>query len=437
MNMFKSHATRPGCGKVASILFLIAGLLLNLWYQIVPGENLVNSDMAAEMMLADILNRDKALISDHWYYASWIKIFDLQWFYRIGLLLSPDNWHIARVIGESLLFALFLYALWRFVRLFEIKEYAIWICGLCMLPVGRLWFVFTLWGGYYMVYVIFTLLILTSLIGTAGALQSGSIKELKVRSWLSLLIGLLVSFISGLNGFRMVMVLIAPLCLTVVVHLILSIGITKPTEWKAVLTTSKTQITMLILSAVAAFANLCGVLVNNLVLTKMVHFVDAEIMADIEWCESAALANDVLWSIREFFLLFGFQGKTRLFSFEGIASGIGLLIGILIFLMLVALGRMYRKLSDTEQFLYLLTLCSLFVNVLLFCFFRFDAGGVQYFTFFIPYVMVLIGIFLRHAPITLPNGKTMLTVTLSVLFVITSAATVKYELGHPYFAQKH
>ena len=98
---------------LASWLWLIAGFVLDIWYQLVPGEWIIDSDLAAEMVLADMLNKEGSIISTNWFYSTEIKVFNLQWFYRIGLLIFPDNWTYARTFSMALVL-LVVIAAWMF-----------------------------------------------------------------------------------------------------------------------------------------------------------------------------------------------------------------------------------------------------------------------------------------------------------------------------------
>ena len=78
-------------------LWMAAAYLTDFWYQLVPGRWIVDSDLASEMILADLLNREGSVISHNWFYSTELKVVNLQWFYRLGLLLFPDDWHLDMV----------------------------------------------------------------------------------------------------------------------------------------------------------------------------------------------------------------------------------------------------------------------------------------------------------------------------------------------------
>ena len=46
-------------------LWMAAAYLFDLWYQLVPGKWIVDSDLASEMILSDLLNREGSIISQN------------------------------------------------------------------------------------------------------------------------------------------------------------------------------------------------------------------------------------------------------------------------------------------------------------------------------------------------------------------------------------
>ena len=89
-------------------LWMAAAYLFDLWYQLVPGKWIVDSDLASEMILSDLLNKEGTIISHNWFYSTELKVVNLQWFYRLGLLIFPNDWHLARTFGMAITLALFL-----------------------------------------------------------------------------------------------------------------------------------------------------------------------------------------------------------------------------------------------------------------------------------------------------------------------------------------
>ena len=141
-------------------LWMAAAYLTDLWYQLVPGRWIVDSDLASEMILADLLNREGSVISHNWFYSTELKVVNLQWFYRLGLLLFPDDWHLARTFGMAIALALYAAAMLFFVKCAGLGRPGLWMVGTLLWPFGQHYLVYAIYGGYYLVYTFFYMLVL-------------------------------------------------------------------------------------------------------------------------------------------------------------------------------------------------------------------------------------------------------------------------------------
>ncbi len=94
--------------SIAPWLFSLAGIIYDITFFLNHGRAMLDSDMAAEMVLADLMNQEHSLITKNWIYSTEIKAAGMQWFYCIGLWLSQDNWLVARTIGAAIALILFL-----------------------------------------------------------------------------------------------------------------------------------------------------------------------------------------------------------------------------------------------------------------------------------------------------------------------------------------
>lgn len=83
-------------------LCLCAALLISICFIALKGRKYLDSDMASEMILANLLNQEGGVLSKNWFYSTELRVFCLQPFYRIGLLIQPHDWYMARVIGQML-----------------------------------------------------------------------------------------------------------------------------------------------------------------------------------------------------------------------------------------------------------------------------------------------------------------------------------------------
>ena len=152
-------------------LWMAAAYLFDLWYQLVPGKWIVDSDLASEMILSDLLNKEGTIISHNWFYSTELKVVNLQWFYRLGLLIFPNDWHLARTFGMAITLALFAAAMLFFVKCAGLGRAGLWMVGTLLWPFGQHYLVYAIYGGYYLVYTFFYMLVLALVLRSLKALR--------------------------------------------------------------------------------------------------------------------------------------------------------------------------------------------------------------------------------------------------------------------------
>ncbi len=193
-------------------LWMAAAYLFDLWYQLVPGKWIVDSDLASEMILSDLLNKEGSIISHNWFYSTELKVVNLQWFYRLGLLLFPDDWHLARAFGMAVTLALYAACMLFFVKCARLGRPGLWMVGTLLWPFGQHYLVYAIYGGYYLVYTFFYMLVL--------ALVLRSLDADKKHCALQWLAACIVTAIAGMNGVKQLMVFHAPLCIAAAILLV-------------------------------------------------------------------------------------------------------------------------------------------------------------------------------------------------------------------------
>ena len=149
--------------------WMAAAYLFDLWYQLVPGKWIVDSDLASEMILSDLLNKEGSIISHNWFYSTELKVVNLQWFYRLGLLLFPDDWHLARAFGMAVTLALYAACMLFFVKCARLGRPGLWMVGTLLWPFGQHYLVYAIYGGYYLVYTFFYMLVLALVLRSLDA----------------------------------------------------------------------------------------------------------------------------------------------------------------------------------------------------------------------------------------------------------------------------
>ncbi|MCR4788797.1 MAG: hypothetical protein K5888_09425 [Lachnospiraceae bacterium] len=426
-------------------IWLGAGVLLMLIYHIGPGKYLVDGDMAGEMILADLLNKEHDfLLSDNWYQATEIHVFFMQIIFRPILLIWPNNWHMVRVVSMVIIYAINLAGYFFMMKQTGIKRPAVWSAGALMWPMG-MWRLFLgLYGGQYLVYDFFTFYILglilylynnfcpikglrdnTISVDAAASKEKGGFA---VGYIIAAVILAFLSFAGGANGVRETMMLFMPICLGVVIVIIRHLFAKKDmTSWKEVFESEKPLARLFSWIAFATFFNLAGYGFNLTYLMKRYTF---QKNTDMVWAESFSF-KAVLDSMAQFFGLFGYEGDTEFFSIAGICSAAGIVLALVIIFVIVRLFVNQEKLNLVQEIIFMT-----FVSGMIACSFVFglmeSMNEPRFWTPFMCFGIMLFELEWETEEVGIPNLKRIIALLVSLCIIVASFGTVKSELESPH-----
>ena len=403
-------------------LWMAAAYLFDLWYQLVPGKWIVDSDLASEMILSDLLNKEGTIISHNWFYSTELKVVNLQWFYRLGLLIFPNDWHLARTFGMAITLALFAAAMLFFVKCAGLGRAGLWMVGTLLWPFGQHYLVYAIYGGYYLVYTFFYMLVL--------ALVLRSLNADKKHCALQWVLACVITAVAGMNGVKQLMVFHAPLCLAAAILLVLALHSCGKTNWKAALDACRKEVRLLVASLVTAVAAAAGYFVSNAVLSRMYDFKSYNFIVwnrDEDWFTLDRILMD-------FFHEFGYQNGSGVFHFGGIAAGIGLLLGCWMFFCIVRLLLRLDKLERNDKLLVLLLVAMLAVCGVAYTYFH------EYYLYFwlmnMPVAIAVMAVEIKTEDFHILGARQLLGVGLAACFTLCAVSTVRQEQEHPYLAHK-
>ena len=403
-------------------LWIAGGYLFDLWYQIVPGKWIVDSDLASEMILSDLLNREGSIISQNWFYSTELKVVNLQWFYRLGLVFFPNDWHLARAFGMAITLALYAAAMLFFVKCAGLGRPGLWMVGVLLWPFGQHYLVYALYGGYYLVYTFFYMLVL--------ALILRSLYADKKHCALQWLLACIITAVAGMNGVKQLMVFHAPLCVAAAVMLVMALHDGTETDWKAALRRCHAEVRLLAASLVTAVAAAAGYFVSNAVLSRLYDFKSYNFITwnrDENWFTLDRILMD-------FFHEFGYENGAGLFHFAGIAAGVGLLLGGWMFFCIVRLLLRLKKLGTVDRLLVLLLVAMLGVCGISYAYFH------EYYLYFwlmnMPVAIAVMAVEIKTEDFRLPGARQLLALALGCCFTLCAVSTVRQEMEHPYLAHK-
>ncbi len=411
--------------KAVSWLWLAAGFIIDIWYQLVPGEWIIDSDLAAEMILADKLGNEGTILSHDWFYSTELRVFNLQWFYRIGLRFFPNNWTYARTLAMGIFLTVVVLSWLFFMKACNAGgAYGVMAAAFAIMPFGFRYHFLSVYGGYYFVFNIFTLLIFGIILLLTDREYS------RVKMLFLTLAGCILSFGSGLNGVRQMMVLFAPLCFAAVLLLYLDIKKETISQWIKLVLQKRKKINFLAYTLLFTFCNLVGYMINSHVLSSMYDF---------------RTQNEVFWHVNtdteipdvfiDFIQLFGFRDGVKIFTLDGIASALGFAVGGFIVYSLVRLCRNYYKLSFTEQAVVAASICAIAVTGIVFCYMDYEYK-TKYWLPIVPFGIMLIYLELKTDKFNLTGIKTTLIAAISAAVLICSLSTVKLAIEEPLYGKK-
>lgn len=401
-------------------LWLAAGYGLDLWFQLVPGRWMVDSDMASEMMLSNFLNQEGRIISKIWYYSTELRVVSVQWVYRFTLLLFPNDWHMARTVGMAIMLAAFAGLMLLLARSIGLGRIGVWMAGVLIWPYGRIYLIYAIYGGHYLVYTFLYVVSLTLVLFSLAASRKKCV-------WMNIA-ACIMAMLSGMNGVKTLMVFQAPFVLAAMAVLILALNASEEKTWRGALRVCSQESRLMAGALATTMASFVGYIINSKVLAKMYSFKS---FSGVTWNRFG-----VDWTLdrvlMDFFHEFGYRDGVGVFHFSGIASGIGLLIGAWMFFCIVRVAWRYKKLNVTERLIIALMLTMLAVCGVAYTYF---GDYSQY--FWLPCMPVAIAVMMieiKTEDLHLPGARAVLTLVLAGAITLCSLNNVRQESEHPALA---
>lgn len=234
---------------------LAAALFLNRYVSYT-----LDSDAASELMLGKLMaERGDILFSKDWCYSTELRVLYSQLIYaplfRLGL-----GWHAIRVIGTVTMQLLLALSVIVYCRAVGARRWAVLTAVLMLLPLSELYYRFYLKFAYYTPNAIIAFLVAAALLKYGG-------REIK-KGIVPLMLGALLSFLAGLGGFRLILTLFIPLCMTLLLRL-----------WQSWEKRSREELRLLFTGFFYAAAAMAGLLVNTKVLSQIYMFEDYTVIS--------------------------------------------------------------------------------------------------------------------------------------------------------------
>lgn len=185
-------------------LCLCAALLISICFIALKGRKYLDSDMASEMILANLLNQEGGVLSKNWFYSTELRVFCLQPFYRIGLLIQPHDWYMARVIGQTLCLIATIASYLYMGHQLGLRYNGLLSAIAFACPFGTWYLLYGIYGGYYLPHMMLLMLCFGLFLALRKENKHG-------RKILQESLFVMLCLVSGLNGVKSIMALFAPL----------------------------------------------------------------------------------------------------------------------------------------------------------------------------------------------------------------------------------
>lgn len=180
-------------------------LALTCWFRF---DYLMDSDMASELVLSELLAKENAIVSPNWYYSTEIKFFSVQIIYMLLFKVFHD-WTVIRTGAVMIMYVMIAGSVYYFLKQFRRSDFWGITAALFLLPVSDVYFKMVLCGAYYIPYVVFGVLTIALV---EHYIHSGK-RFLMVCVWI-------LALLSGMGGIRPIAILYAPLGLESLIMLV-------------------------------------------------------------------------------------------------------------------------------------------------------------------------------------------------------------------------
>lgn len=325
--------TRKTIRRALPYCLLAAACLLTIAFFALYGSHNLNADDSSEMILAELLNEEGKFLSDSWLYSTELRIISPVPLYQLGLVLF-SSWAAARVFAQAVVLLLIVAGVLFLARQMGLTKSAPYLATVFALPFSGAYAYIMLFGCYYALHLVlsFAALGLVCRFGRRG-------------TKISLPLLVLLGFVCGLGGVRMLTMLIAPLFAAAAILALLECRRHKTFKDAA----HEPCVRMAGASVAALIAAGLGYVVNSRGLSARYAFASYEDMqlgkfelGDF-WHQFSGIVHDM-----------GYRDNVPFFTMKGMGDWAALLICVML---LLAVIRLFARFGDLapEHKLILLT----------------------------------------------------------------------------------
>ncbi len=422
-SIFKKIA--PPCKKyhffdVLPWVWLVSAYCITMGFLALHGRAYIDSDMAGEMVLADLLNKEGGILSTNWGYSTEIRVFYLQVIYRLTLMIFPNNWFAAHMLGQAVWMLLLILSYLYVGRGLGLKNSGVWGAAALACPFGLWYLWYGAFGGQYTVYMV---MLLFNFGLTIRLVQPSSIYRQIFRAAL-----LAIScFIFSLGTIKVIMALYLPMVVAAVFCILLQLH-TEPSK------APKNGFKYLGVSVYTLFFAGIGFLINSRILSKTHDFLSHN---DRIWGTFDISKLLKYWC--DFLSLLGFQNlgisfvqtESPLFTLYGVLGALALVLAAAVIISLICLFVRWASLSEHYQLAFLVFISVCLVQGSIFAFTDgSDAPNASYWLTPMPLLFIILQMAWETAPFQFHLSRKICAVFFMFCVIGVSISTV-----HTYFTE--
>ena len=205
---------------VIPFIVLITVLGVNTWFLFVRGNAYIDSDMASNVLAAVNANAEHTLLSRNWYYSTVIGIFTDIHIFQLVLLFIKDNLLFARAIGVLLMQILLVFSFLFLMKQIKIsRSTAILFAAFTVAPISYWLLLMISFGAYYIMITVHAIISIVLLIWYTG-IDCGRNRN----SWIICTVLIIITgLITGLNGLKGMIFPYAPMLVTALFMLFITV----------------------------------------------------------------------------------------------------------------------------------------------------------------------------------------------------------------------
>ena len=193
-----------------SWMLLILSYTLTVVFTALRITYLLDADMSSELLLSDILSRSNGILTTRWAYSSEIRILYIQ-IITSFLFRFIRSWHTVRVLSTAIHIAIMLFSYYCLCKSLKIEKAFPLSASILALPISYEYVNYYLLGMYYLPFITVFFFFLAILFGRLGSDVRKDRKQLVKE-----ITAYVVAFLSGLGGYRMILLFFLPLFLVLI-----------------------------------------------------------------------------------------------------------------------------------------------------------------------------------------------------------------------------